>query len=442
MFKDQYIAVVCTTTTLALGVNLPAHLVIIKGTSFFKNGKREDIPLSDMAQMCGRAGRPGLDSHGVAVVLTTDSKVKFYQSLQNGDVYSTVESQLHQHMIEHVNAEIALRTISGFHSALDWVRTTFFWIRLQRAPESYGLAFSTRAERDGFKAEVYIERLLDKVLRALEAEQCIVARSKTTEQLHDLNNEHQEVDLRDQDTIVESTRVGRSMARLYILFGTVQTFNNGLRSQTGKTAGLTLTGGEKNTTEEGSEQSDDDVEPEQDAADEQPLVNGGGKPFKIQQLLRLLCHSEEFLEIRLRQGDRGPLNELNKSVKYILKNGHKGGREVREDWHKAYILVQCQLGQLPIQDISLKNDFMRLWSLVPRVARFLVDYAWCTNLYSMALHAVSLLHCIEQHVWEDGLVLKQLDWRKRKYRQNACAEWIRHLSKFRTGRPPKDRSAL
>ncbi|CAD2216296.1 ATP-dependent DNA helicase HFM1/MER3 [Angomonas deanei] len=71
MFKDQYIAVVCTTTTLALGVNLPAHLVIIKGTSFFKNGKREDIPLSDMAQMCGRAGRPGLDSHGVAVVLTT-----------------------------------------------------------------------------------------------------------------------------------------------------------------------------------------------------------------------------------------------------------------------------------------------------------------------------------------------------------------------------------
>ncbi len=37
-----YLQVLCTTSTLALGVNLPAHLVIIKGTRRYVGADAED----------------------------------------------------------------------------------------------------------------------------------------------------------------------------------------------------------------------------------------------------------------------------------------------------------------------------------------------------------------------------------------------------------------
>ena len=53
-------SVVCTTTTLALGVNLPAHLVIIKSTLCYKGPKLnyQEYSLYELFQMMGRAGRP------------------------------------------------------------------------------------------------------------------------------------------------------------------------------------------------------------------------------------------------------------------------------------------------------------------------------------------------------------------------------------------------
>ena len=48
------------TATLAWGVNLPARLVIIKGTEYFdsKSKRYVDMPVTDILQMIGRAGRP------------------------------------------------------------------------------------------------------------------------------------------------------------------------------------------------------------------------------------------------------------------------------------------------------------------------------------------------------------------------------------------------
>lgn len=49
--------VLVATATLAWGVNLPAHLVIVKGTEFFdgKTNRYVDYPLTDVLQMIGRA---------------------------------------------------------------------------------------------------------------------------------------------------------------------------------------------------------------------------------------------------------------------------------------------------------------------------------------------------------------------------------------------------
>lgn len=65
LFREEWVSVLCSTTTLALGVNLPAHVVVVKGTTFFRaHGGREELPMSELMQMCGRAGRLGGDGRG------------------------------------------------------------------------------------------------------------------------------------------------------------------------------------------------------------------------------------------------------------------------------------------------------------------------------------------------------------------------------------------
>ena len=47
------------TATVAWGVNFPAHLVVVKGTEFY-DGKQKryvDMPITDVLQMIGRAGK-------------------------------------------------------------------------------------------------------------------------------------------------------------------------------------------------------------------------------------------------------------------------------------------------------------------------------------------------------------------------------------------------
>ena len=69
------------TSTLAWGVNFPAHLVVVKGTEYYDGKTRRyvDFPITDVLQMMGRAGRPQYDDHGVAVILVHDIKKHFYK---------------------------------------------------------------------------------------------------------------------------------------------------------------------------------------------------------------------------------------------------------------------------------------------------------------------------------------------------------------------------
>ncbi len=47
---------------------------------------------------------------------------------------------LHRNLVEHLNAEIVLETISDVSVALEWVRSTFLYIRVMKNPKHYGLA--------------------------------------------------------------------------------------------------------------------------------------------------------------------------------------------------------------------------------------------------------------------------------------------------------------
>ena len=79
--------IICTTSTLAQGVNLPARLVIIKATCAYRgNSGYEEYTPMEIEQMIGRAGRIGLETEGVAIIMTELQKV----SLVNCVVRSSI----------------------------------------------------------------------------------------------------------------------------------------------------------------------------------------------------------------------------------------------------------------------------------------------------------------------------------------------------------------
>ncbi len=69
-FRNGPIRVIASTPTLAAGLNLPARRVIINSVHRFVPGEGQvPIPVLEYRQMAGRAGRPGLDPYGEAVLI-------------------------------------------------------------------------------------------------------------------------------------------------------------------------------------------------------------------------------------------------------------------------------------------------------------------------------------------------------------------------------------
>ena len=93
LFSDKHVQVLISTATLAWGVNLPCHTVIIKGTQMYSPEKGQWTELSpmDVLQMLGRAGRYGLDTEGEGIIMTQHSQLQFYLSLMNQQL--PIESQ-------------------------------------------------------------------------------------------------------------------------------------------------------------------------------------------------------------------------------------------------------------------------------------------------------------------------------------------------------------
>uniref|UniRef100_A0A7S4W4W0 RNA helicase n=1 Tax=Ditylum brightwellii TaxID=49249 RepID=A0A7S4W4W0_9STRA len=142
LFADGHIAILCCTATLAWGVNLPAHAVIIKGTQIYDPSKGRWAELSplDILQMLGRAGRPQYDSKGEGIIMTAHSELQYYLSLTN--LQLPVESQLIKTLPDHLNAEIVLGTVQTLSEAVDWLSYTFLYIRMLQNPGLYGIVNS------------------------------------------------------------------------------------------------------------------------------------------------------------------------------------------------------------------------------------------------------------------------------------------------------------
>ncbi len=138
LFLNNKIQILVATSTLAWGVNLPAHLVVVKGTQFYdaKIEGYKDMDLTDVLQMLGRAGRPQFDSSGVARIFTQESKKDFYKHFLHTGF--PVESSLHTVLDNHLCAEIAAGTIVTKQDVLDYLTWTFLFRRLHKNRPTMG----------------------------------------------------------------------------------------------------------------------------------------------------------------------------------------------------------------------------------------------------------------------------------------------------------------
>ncbi|KAH9778124.1 DExH-box ATP-dependent RNA helicase DExH14 [Citrus sinensis] len=202
--KDRSLVLVCTST-LAWGVNLPAHLVIIKGTEYYdgKTKRYVDFPITDILQMMGRAGRPQYDQHGKAVILVHEPKKSFYKKF----LYEPfpVESSLRDQLHDHFNAEIVSGTIFHKEDAVHYLSWTYLFRRLAINPAYYGLEDT---EAEGLSS--YLSRLVQNTFEDLEDSGCV----KMTEDS------------------VEPTMLGTIASQYYLSYVTVSMFGSNIGPDT------------------------------------------------------------------------------------------------------------------------------------------------------------------------------------------------------------------
>ncbi|KAG9398838.1 hypothetical protein AC1031_014156 [Aphanomyces cochlioides] len=102
---------------------MPAHLVIVKSTKHYqgKRGFKEYSPLS-VLQMLGRAGRPGYDTSGVAVIMTDKANEGLYQHIIEKPFLDPIESCLLLSAQEVVNCEVSLGIVQDLSQLIQWLQ--------------------------------------------------------------------------------------------------------------------------------------------------------------------------------------------------------------------------------------------------------------------------------------------------------------------------------
>lgn len=140
LFEAGHIKILVSTSTLAWGVNLPAHAVIIKGTQVYAPEKGRWIELSpmDVMQMMGRAGRPQFDKFGEGFIITTRPEVQFYLSLLNEQL--PIESQFISRLVDLLNAEIATGCVASIDDGAKWLTYTYLFVRMLKNPTLYNVS--------------------------------------------------------------------------------------------------------------------------------------------------------------------------------------------------------------------------------------------------------------------------------------------------------------
>eukprot|EP00501_MAST-03F_sp_TOSAG23-6_P001031 GSMAST32.ASY1.ANO1.1073.1 assembled CDS len=139
LFDKGAIKLLCCTATLAWGVNLPAHTVIIKGTQIYnaEKGGFSDLDVLDVQQIFGRAGRPQYVCFiffqiRKGIIITSHDKLNHYLRLMTHQI--PIESTFVKALPDHLNAEIVAGSVTSLKEAVSWLSYTYLYVRMLRNP--------------------------------------------------------------------------------------------------------------------------------------------------------------------------------------------------------------------------------------------------------------------------------------------------------------------
>merc|ERR1712137_591438 len=349
LFSNQKIQTLVTTSTLAWGVNFPAHLVVIKGTEFYDGALKRyvDFPITDVLQMMGRAGRPQFDTEARAVIMVHEPKKNFYRRF----IYEPfpVESSLHEQLTDHLNAEIVARTIKTRDEAIDYVCWTYFFRRLQANPAYYdqqtGLMETPDPEKQRSLLASYIERLMNKSLDELVRSGCIAL--------------HEGVRTPANPTpcaSVEATKNGRVASLYYLTHRTVAKFQRTLRQES----------------------------------------------LGFVELMRVLCECPEYDELPVRHNE----DKLNAEFAEHTPLEVDLAIQAYDSPHtKAFLLLQAHMWGLPLPSADYKTDLKSVLDRSVPLIQAMVDISSEEGQLRTTLNLIILLQCIHQatHPWRSSL---------------------------------------
>ncbi|KHN98212.1 activating signal cointegrator 1 complex subunit 3 [Metarhizium album ARSEF 1941] len=209
LFGEGVLKVLCCTATLAWGVNLPAAAVVIKGTQVYsaQDGKFVDLGILDVLQIFGRAGRPQFEDTGIGMICTTQDKLQHYLTAITEQ--QPIESKFSTKLVDNLNAEIALGTVTSIQDAVQWIGYSYLFVRMQRSPTAYGIEWAEI--RDDPTLVQRRRQLAIQAARTLQQCQMIIFNERT-EELH-------------------SKDIGRIASQYYILHTSIQVFNTMMQPQ-------------------------------------------------------------------------------------------------------------------------------------------------------------------------------------------------------------------
>jgi helicase len=129
-FKDRNIKCIVATPTLAAGINLPAKRVVVRDVRRYdSNYGNVPIPVLEIKQMLGRAGRPKYDTEGQAILVAKNESqreemLERYLLGEPEHIYSKLgtESALRAHVL----ASIATGLVANDEDLQRFVDSTFY----------------------------------------------------------------------------------------------------------------------------------------------------------------------------------------------------------------------------------------------------------------------------------------------------------------------------
>jgi helicase len=129
-FKGRKLKLIAATPTLAAGINLPARMVIVRDVNRYdSNFGWVPIPVLEIKQMCGRAGRPKYDKEGEAVLLAkSEYDLELLKARYLDSEPERIESKLGAEpaLRTHLLALIATGFAGSEEELFEFIGKTFF----------------------------------------------------------------------------------------------------------------------------------------------------------------------------------------------------------------------------------------------------------------------------------------------------------------------------